>query len=246
MRIHPAIQVQLLDLAAVDLKLRQLVYRRATLPEMKIIAEAEDRLSETQSKVMDRQTARNDLGREMARFESDIEAVRSRQKRNSERMTSGSIKASKDLEAIEHEIATLKRRQGELEDQELDLMERAEQIDNDLQTVNAERTEVEQRRNKVVAARDDEWVQIDGQLRDVKADRERTVAQLPADFVALYERVAASGSTGAAAVTQRRCGGCRLELDGSTLAALRQAAPDEVVRCESCGTIQIRTEESGL
>ncbi|WP_170111060.1 zinc ribbon domain-containing protein [Antricoccus suffuscus] len=246
MRIDPAIQLQLLDLSAVDLKLQQLTHRRANLPEISRIQQAQEELSTTQSRLMDLQTAHNDLGREMGRLESDTEAVRSRQQRNSERMTSGSIKASKDLEAIEHEIATLKRRQGELEDQELELMERAEQIDADLATVTEQRAGIEQQRDDALAARDAEWVQIDQQVADVKADRTGLVGRLPAELVGLYERIAATGTTGAAAMTQRRCGGCRLEFDGSTLAALRKADPEEVVRCDSCGTIQIRTEESGL
>lgn len=246
MRTDPAIQLQLLDLSAVDLSLQRLTHRRANLPEIKLIHEAQDQLSTTQSRLMDLQTAHNDLGREMGRLESDTEAVRSRQQRNSERMTSGSVKASKDLEAIEHEIATLKRRQGELEDQELEIMERAEQIDADLATVTEQRAVIEQQRDESTAARDTEWARIDEQLADVKADRTEIVGRLPADLVALYERIAASGTTGAAAMTQRRCGGCRLEFDGSTLATLRKADPEEVVRCDSCGTIQIRTEASGL
>lgn len=246
MRIDPAVQLQLLDLSAIDLSLQQLTHRRANLPEIKLIRQAQEQLSTTQSRLMDLQTAHNDLGREMGRLESDTEAVRARQQRNSERMTSGSVKASRDLEAIEHEIATLKRRQGELEDQELELMERAEQIDADLATVTEQRAVIEQQRDEALTARDAEWARVDEQLAGVKADRIELVSQLPTDLVGLYERIVASGTTGAAAMTQRRCGGCRLEFDGSTLAVLRKADPDEVVRCDSCGTIQIRTEKSGL
>lgn len=246
MRIDPAAQLQLLDLAAVDLSLQQLTHRRANLPETKAIEQAEEELSTTQSRLMDLQTAHNDLGREMSRLESDTEAVRARQQRNSERMTSGAVKASKDLEAIEHEIATLKRRQGELEDQELELMERAEQIDADLALVTEQRAAIETRRDEATRARDAEWARIDEQLTAVDADRAELAGRLPGDLVTLYERVAATGTPGAAPITQRRCGGCRLEFDGSTLAHLRAVDPDEVVRCDNCGTIQVRTAESGL
>jgi len=245
-RIDPAIQLRLLDLAAVDLSLQQLTHRRANLPETKAIEQAEEQLSTTQSRLMDLQTAHNDLGREMSRLESDTEAVRARQQRNSERMTSGAIKASKDLEAIEHEIATLKRRQGELEDQELELMERAEQIDADLASVTEQRAVIETQRDEATVVRDAEWSRIDDELVGVNTQRAGLIGELPDDLVALYERVAATGTPGAAPITQRRCGGCRLEFDGSTLAHLRAADPDEVVRCDSCGTIQIRTAESGL
>jgi hypothetical protein len=45
---------------------------------------------------------------------------------------------------------------------------------------------------------------------------------------------------------QRRCEGCHIELSGSELAAVRAAAPDEVVRCDNCRRILVRTEDSGL
>jgi uncharacterized protein len=44
----------------------------------------------------------------------------------------------------------------------------------------------------------------------------------------------------------RACQGCRLELYGNELAAVRNADPHEVVRCENCGRILVRTAESGL
>ncbi|HLT11583.1 MAG TPA: C4-type zinc ribbon domain-containing protein, partial [Micromonosporaceae bacterium] len=43
-----------------------------------------------------------------------------------------------------------------------------------------------------------------------------------------------------------RCEGCRLELSGSEKARVRSAPPDEVVRCDECGRILVRTAESGL
>ena len=43
-----------------------------------------------------------------------------------------------------------------------------------------------------------------------------------------------------------RCGGCRLELSGSERARVKAAAPDEVVRCDECRRIMVRTAESGL
>ena len=40
--------------------------------------------------------------------------------------------------------------------------------------------------------------------------------------------------------------GCRIELYGNELSAVRNADPHEVVRCENCGRILVRTAESGL
>ena len=71
--------------------------------------------------------------------------------------------------------------------------------------------------------------------------------QVPEDLLALYEKLrAANGGVGAAALRQRRCEGCRLELNTTEINRIRAAAADEVVRCEECGRILVRTADSGL
>jgi predicted nucleic acid-binding Zn-ribbon protein len=70
---------------------------------------------------------------------------------------------------------------------------------------------------------------------------------VPDDLLALYTKLRASnGGLGAAALRQRRCDGCRLELNNIELSRIRDAASDEVVRCEECGRILVRTADSGL
>ncbi len=69
---------------------------------------------------------------------------------------------------------------------------------------------------------------------------------LPAELVALYDRIRESTGIGAALLRAGRCEGCRLELSGSERAKIKATAPDEVVRHEECGRILVRTNESGL
>src|SRR5207253_2070306 len=85
------------------------------------------------------------------------------------------------------------------------------------------------------------------QVRVRAAGRRPLVSDLPADLVALYERIREQNAgIGAALLRAGRCGGCRLELSGSERSRVRSAPPDEVVRCEECRRILVRTEESGL
>ena len=56
----------------------------------------------------------------------------------------------------------------------------------------------------------------------------------------------ASTGMGAALLRRGRCEGCRLELSASYKAQVRAAPADEVVQCEECRRILVRTEESGL
>jgi hypothetical protein len=104
----------------------------------------------------------------------------------------------------------------------------------------------EQEQRTVAERRDAALLDIDTAEAGRRREREQVVATLPADLLAEYDRRRARGGTGAALLRERRCGACRLELDRTALAALRAAPPDEVVHCEECGTVLVRTPESGL
>ncbi len=65
--------------------------------------------------------------------------------------------------------------------------------------------------------------------------------------MALYEKLRAQkGGVGAAALRRRECGGCRLDPERLGPRHHRQQPSDEVVRCEECNRILVRTGESGL
>jgi predicted nucleic acid-binding Zn-ribbon protein len=68
----------------------------------------------------------------------------------------------------------------------------------------------------------------------------------PDDLLKLYDRQREQRGIGAAPFQSRRCGACRIELDRNAVSKVKEAAADEVVRCEECGAILVRTTESGL
>ena len=73
------------------------------------------------------------------------------------------------------------------------------------------------------------------------------VADIPEPLLSLYERLREQkNGVGAAALRARRCGGCSLQIDNQELAAIATKPSDEVLRCEECGRILVRTSESGL
>jgi predicted nucleic acid-binding Zn-ribbon protein len=245
-KADPQSQRRLLDLQAIDTTLAQLAHRRNSLPEIAKIRELAQELSSLEKQRVTAQVSVDDLDRDIARMERDVDQVRVRKAKDQSRLDAGTGPA-RELEALQHELATLARRQGELEDVELELMEQREQaaavvtdLDRRIAEQRAERDRLEQQRDQVLTdiAKEEEFR---------TSGRKPLVADLPADLVALYERVRESnGGIGAALLRSGRCGGCRLELSGSERAAIRNAPPDEVIRHEECRRILIRTEESGL
>jgi len=241
------VQQRLLDLQAVDTVMAQRTHRRRTLPETAVIAAASERLSTLSGDAVRAQTEIGDLEREQRRLELDVDQVRARSERDEQRLSAGAVGSPKELERLQHEVQSLARRQGDLEDQVLGLMERRETADAALADIHRAIAEVIVERDGAAATRDATFTDIDTELQEREVERGRLVGTLPADLLALYERLrTTSGGTGAAALRQRRCGGCRMELANSDVNRFRNAPPDEVLRCEECGRILVRIPESGL
>lgn len=246
MKAAPEAQRRLLDLQAIDTALTQLAHKRKTLPQLAELSALARRIAGLDDERIKAQVAVDDIDRDIARLERDVEQVRGRAAKDRGRLESGSGPA-RELEALQHELASLARRQTELEDTELELMEQREGADATLTEFNDRLDQARAHRDKLEAERDEALAGIDRDEQGQIAARGPIGADLPADLLALYEKIReASGGVGVALLRGGRCGGCRLDLSGSELARVRAAAPDEVVRCDECRRIMVRTAESGL
>ena len=235
MNAESARQLRLLDLQAIDTRLDQIAHARTHLPQLAELADLEGK-----ARLIDDQLVRSrtELG--------DVQLVRDRAARDQARLDAGTGTA-KDLQAISHELTSLARRQSELEDIELEVMERAEAAEKDVAELERGRAELTERITALEAARDEAFARLDGEAAEVGAPRPTVVEEVGAELVALYEKIrVANGGTGAAALRQRRCGGCQLELNPVEIQRIRSAPADEVLRCEECRRILVRTAESGL
>jgi predicted nucleic acid-binding Zn-ribbon protein len=247
MKAQPDQQERLLDLQQLDTRLDQLAHRRRTLPEAAELTTLERDAARLRDLHLAAETHLDDLERERKRVDTDVEQVRTRARRDQERLDSGRTSNSKELMELQSELQSLARRQGDLEDVELEVMERIETAEAERDRLGRELSGLEERAATVTAARDDALSAVSGEEELTAQARAAVVRDLPGDLLALYERIrASSGGIGAAELTHRRCSGCRLEINTVDLGRFRAAAPDEVLRCEECGRILVRTSESGL
>ncbi|MBM2623201.1 hypothetical protein JIG36_47670 [Actinoplanes sp. LDG1-06] len=244
MKASPDAQRRLLDLQAVDTALAQLAHRRKSLPELAEIDTVAREISALEDERARAQVAVDDLERDISRFEKDIEQVRIRKDRDQARLDAGG--ALREIEGLQHELATLNRRQSELEDAELELMEQKESADATLAEVQQRINGAVERRNAAEQRRDEAYADITKEQEFKTSSRGPLAADLPAELVTLYDKIRLDSGLGAALFQSGRCGGCRIELYGADLARVKSADPDEVVRCEECRRIMVRTKESGL
>ena len=194
LKSDPFAQLKLLDVQELDARVDLLRHQRASLPENKELAALGAQRAEVDAQARDAKIRVDDLTREQKRSDADVEQVKTRRKRDQDRMDQGLISNPKDLERMQHEMVSLERRIAELE-----------------------------------------------------AKRRVTAEDMPADLMALYEKLRASkGGVGAAALRTRQCTGCSLQLNASDLGVIAKAPSNEVLRCEECDRILVRTAESGI
>lgn len=239
----PEDQRRLLDVQALDTRTSQLAHARRSHPVLARLTELDGRLADVETSLVASRTAVRDLRRELAKSEADVEQVRSRADRDRARMDSGQGSA-KDMQALSHELVALGRRQAELEDVELEVMERLEAHEAALAELDAAADVIRGQRAEAEAERDAAFATIDAEAAEVAATRAGLVQGLDAGLLALYDRLRGQlGGLGAAALRGRRCEGCRLELNPMDVEVIRKAAPDHVSRCEECGRILVRLPE---
>jgi predicted nucleic acid-binding Zn-ribbon protein len=244
---EPAVQLRLLDLQALDARLDQIAHKRRSLPQLATIAELDSRITGLRDRIVAAETEVDDLERGLAKAESDVDQVRARAAKDQELLDSGRLSSSKELENLQHEIASLARRQGDLEESELEVMERLEDARASMTAITTERDGLRAELDTATAERDAAWSDADRDREWVAGERGKVVTEIPADLLALYEKLRLDhNGVGAAALHQRRCEGCRMELTPTDLNRLRDAAQDAVLRCEECRRILVRTPESGL
>lgn len=239
-------QLKLLELQALDTKLAQLAHRARTVAANPEIADAESRFAASGRELVEIDTAIDDTRRELTRAENDVEVVATRIERDQKRLDSGSG-SSKDLTALQSELASLAKRRSDLEDVELEVMERME-------TLNVRRAEHQEAAetlttslNTLSEKRDAELAGIKTEEETVRKERGEMAGGIDAALVASYDKIRANhNGVGAGALHQKRCEACRMELNPRDLADIAKRAEDDVVRCEECGRILVRTPESGL
>lgn len=245
MQVDPALQRRLLDLAEIDAERIRIEHQRNNLSELAEVDEAEKALRASQDAHVSARTALSDLDREAERQEREVDSVRARADKDRTLMDSGSVSA-KQLADIEHELESVKRRQSALEDDLLELMERRDATAEEEQRAAADVQAREETLADATRRRDEALAELNSNMEGKDSERAALLEEFPADLIAAYDRVREAKGAGAGMLRAGRCGACQLEFDRASLAEIKNTAEDEVVTCDNCGAILVRTAESGL
>ncbi|MDR0593633.1 MAG: C4-type zinc ribbon domain-containing protein [Bifidobacteriaceae bacterium] len=239
-------QQRLLSVQAHDTQLHRLAHKRAGLPALAELALVRDQEQIVGGELEIAKAGQGDIRRDLTRLEDEIAKVEARRKRDRERLDSGGG-LSRELVSLQQEIESLDRRRDALEENALEVMERAEEAQRAVAGLEASLARLGAEGAAAQTRLDAELGQIGQAEAAEQAARAEAAAGLDEALLALYERLRARlGGVGAAALVARRCEGCGMDLSASDLGAIRVLAEDDVARCEECGRILVRGEDSGL
>lgn len=244
MKASPETQKQLLTLQSVDTKLQQLDHASRTLPEVATLKSLGVQLADIRQRLAVRAGEVEDARTELARIESDVAVVEARMKRDQQRLAASS--SVKDVQGLEHEIASLRKRRDDLEEIELTVMEKLEELERAHAETVAERDGVAASVAGAEESRNASLESLTAERETVAGQRAALLPLFPEELVTLYERQRDRYGIGAALLRGGVSLGSNVRLTGSDLDAVRRAAPDDVIICPDSSAILVRTEESGL
>jgi predicted nucleic acid-binding Zn-ribbon protein len=229
-----------------DTQLHQLAHKRANLPTRGELALAQDEEQLAGEELEIAKAKAGDIRRELTRVEDELSKVAARHRRDRERLESGGGQ-SRELVTLQQDIELLERRRDRLEEEALEVMERLEEAQRVVSGLEETLKRLGARGAELRGRLEGELAQIDQAAAAEQAERAAAAQGLDEGLLKLYERLRERlGGVGAAALTRRRCEGCGMDVNTSDLAAIRALAADEVARCEECGRILVRGEDSGL
>lgn len=232
---------QLLSVQEHDSAVDRLRHRRTTLPERAELAELEDELAALERQLVEVTGRRDEVSRRQKRFEDELALVEGKMAEISARLYSGAITIPRELQAMQGEVESLRRRAGSLEDEVLEAMSDREPLDEEIARLEGERARRDAEGGRLRAGIAEIEASIEAELASEQAARQEAAATLPADLSALYERLRTQlGGIGAARLVNGRCAGCHLTLPATELDRIRKEPPDAVIRCDQCGRLLVR------
>jgi len=201
------------------------------------------RVANTQARLEAAKQRVKQLESDRKRLELDVELKKEQIARYANQQLQ--TRKNEEYRALAHEIDTCKAEITKIEDQEIELMEQAEQSQKEVAAITREADEAKKFADELVAKLDEREQNLRKELTGLETNREELAAAVDAGVRARYERLVKSkGENVVVGVQHGVCGGCHMKLPAQILVACQ--AHQEVVSCTNCGRVLYYTREMSL
>jgi len=227
----------LLALQDVDSTVDRLRARQQTLESGEEAVAARVRIDQIERALGELKLAQGGIDREVQRLENDADMIGRKADAEERRLYDGTVANPKELESIQHEVASLRARRGRIDDELLDRMVEREDLETKIAGGETQLTEAREALNQIRGAAGTELDEIERSLAERTAEREALLPSFDDELLELYEDLRRSKrGVGAAALVDGVCQGCHQKLSAAELARLKSA---DVKRCEYCNRILV-------
>lgn len=224
-----------------DTAIDRLRHRRATLPERAQLSALEQRMVDLEARLTELRARRDAVAARQAQLEGEVASLDGRVKEIERRLYSGTVSASRELQAMSAEATSVKRRRSAVEDDVLVAMEEIEPLARQVETLERERDELDGESEGLRAVLAEAEVVIDVDLGTELAARASSADSVAAELMRTYEKLRAKlDGVGAARLVGSSCSGCHLALPAAEVARVKREPPDALVFCDQCGRILVR------
>jgi predicted nucleic acid-binding Zn-ribbon protein len=240
MKSSPEEQERVITLQTLDTSLTQLAHKEKTLSVIQALEILTISHNSTRDLIIAAETEKADIKHELSKSEIDVEQVVTRIEKDEKRMASGTA-SPKELEQMQHELASLNKRRSELEEIELEVMVRVDGIDDRIKSLSVERDQFKLKMAELDAQKTKELTDIAEAVSSANSQRADISVKISTEVVELYEKIKKTGDgIGAARLIEGKCDGCHLSINAVELSKIKETAADEIVRCEECRRILVR------
>jgi predicted nucleic acid-binding Zn-ribbon protein len=228
----------ILELQGLDSTIDRLAHRREQLEAGEELSAVRKEMEESESRLGELRLALDAVTQESARLEREIDSMGAKLGAEEKRMYDGTIANAKELEALQHEISSLKDRRSRAEDELLEQMVRREDLEARATTADAEVIAARARVDSIGGDAVRELDELEATLRDRRAERDALASQLDEELLELYEDLRRQKKgVGAAAIVDGVCQACHEKLSAVELDRLKHE--DGIKRCEYCRRIVV-------
>ena len=240
MQASPEQQSLIFELQLLDNEIMQANTKLKSLPEIEQLLHIDKRIVTATDELATVKAEADQIALELRRGEVDVETVTDRIKKDEARLSSGNA-TPKELEQLQHEVGTLRKRQETLEEVELEIMLRSEAITARTNTLTTDLASLETLKAEINQRLTTASGEINTVITNKKSDREKVVVKIEKPLIDLYEKIrTASGGVAAAALVGNKCNGCNLAINAVEMERIKSLAKDELLRCEECRRILVR------
>ena len=221
----------LLKVQEIDLEVDRLHHNEKTLTEpLKKALVALDQV-EKERAALDSQI--HDLQAEQKRLDDGIASIQAKRDQANTKLYSGELTNPRELQDLQDEINMFDRQITELEETDLEVMEKIEPLEQ----LAADTSKLDAANEALKTAKTELTVQTaetQSALSRLAADRENLVGEIENPLLSEYETLRSPGVVAVARLNGNQCGACHLTLSAMEVRKVKKSG---IHHCEECGAL---------